>query len=62
MFQVDPQTRSIMWGIVVIVLGAGWIAFGLLGNRNTIFLATMLIVTVVLGATVAFFVRNRAAS
>jgi hypothetical protein len=62
MFQVDPQTRSILWGVVVIVLGVGWTAFGLLGNRNTVFLATMLILTIVLGASVAFFVRNRSAN
>lgn len=61
MFQVDPQTRSILWGVVVIFLGAGWIAYGLLGNRNTGFLAAMLILTIVLDATVAFFVRSRSA-
>jgi hypothetical protein len=38
MIEVDARTRSASWGIVVIILGAGWVANGLLGGGNTVFM------------------------
>jgi apolipoprotein N-acyltransferase len=62
MVEVDPRTRSTIWGLVVIILGAGWVAYGFLGNGNTVFLAIMVILSIVLGAGAAFFVRTRAST
>jgi len=58
MIEVDARTHSTIWGLVVLILGAGWIAYGLLASGNTIFLTAMLILTVILGAGAAFFVRT----
>ena len=59
MIQVDPRTRSSLVGLTAIILGAGWVAFGLLGDGNRVFLTIMLILTIVLGSGVIFFVRSR---
>jgi len=58
MIEVDARTHSTIWGLVVLILGAGWIAYGLLSSGNTVFLTIMLILTLVLGALAAFFVRT----
>jgi hypothetical protein len=57
--QVDPRTRSSLVGLTAIILGAGWVAFGLLGDGNRVFLTIMLTLTIVLGSGVIFFVRSR---
>lgn len=62
MIQVDRQTRSTIMGLVVILLASGWIAFGLLGHGNIVFLTIMLILTIVLGSGAIFFVQRRANS
>lgn len=59
MIEVDPRTRSAMMGLAVIILGGGWVAYGILGDGNRTFLAIMLILTILLGAGVAFIVRSR---
>ena len=59
MIQVDPQTRSAILGLVTIILGAGWVAFGLLGNGDKVFLTVMLVLTILLGSGAAFFLRSR---
>ena len=59
MIQVDPRTRSAIMGLSVIILGAGWVAYGLLADGNRAFLAIMLILTILLGAGAAFLVRSR---
>ncbi len=59
MIQVDPQTRSAILGLVTIILGAGWVAFGLLGNGDKVFLTIMLVLTILLGSGAAFFLRSR---
>lgn len=62
MIEVDPRTRSSIMGLTAIILGAGWVAYGLLGNGNTVFLAIMLILTILLGAGAVFLVRSRTSS
>jgi hypothetical protein len=59
MIEVDPRTRSAIMGLAVIILGAGWVAYGILADGNRTFLAIMLILTIVLGAGAAFLVRSR---
>ena len=41
------------------MLAAGWVAFGMLGNGNQIFLTIMVILTMVLGAGAALLLRTR---
>lgn len=62
MIEVDQRTRSAIWGLVVIILGAGWVAHGFLGNGNTVFLAIMVILTIILGGVATFVFRTRASS
>jgi hypothetical protein len=62
MIEVDPRTRSAIWGMVAVILGAGWVAYGFLGNGNTVFLAIMVILTILLGGVATFVFRTRAAS
>jgi hypothetical protein len=62
MIEVDPRLRSSLIGLVAIILGAGWVAYGLLGDGNRVFLTIMLVLTILLGSGVIFFVRGRASS
>jgi hypothetical protein len=48
--------------MVAVILGAGWVAYGFLGNGNTVFLAIMVILTILLGGVATFVFRTRAAS
>ena len=59
MIQVDGRTRSSIYGLIGLVLAAGWVAFGMLGNGNQVFLTIMVILTMVLGAGAALLLRNR---
>jgi hypothetical protein len=59
MIEVDPRIRSSLIGLVAIIIGAGWVAYGLLGNGNKVFLTIMLLFTILLGSGVIFFVRGR---
>ena len=59
MLQVNPQTRSAIAGLIVIVLGGGWAAYGLLGGDKT-FLTIMVILSIVLvGGSVALLGPRR---
>jgi hypothetical protein len=60
MIEVSPLTRSMIWGLVIIILGVGWAAFAILGNGNTIFLTIMVVLSIVLGAGAVLLVRVRA--
>ena len=62
MIEVDPRLRSSLIGLVAIILGAGWVAYGLLGDGNRVFLTIMLVLTILLGSGVIFFVRGRTSS
>ena len=59
MIQVDGRTRSSIWGLIGLVLAAGWVAYGMLGNGNQVFLTIMVILTMVLGAGAALLLRSR---
>jgi hypothetical protein len=58
MFMVDRPVYSALWGLVGIVLAAGWAAYGLLGGGN-VFLTVMVVLSIVLGGGVAVLVRVR---
>jgi hypothetical protein len=59
MIQVDPRTRSALWGLIGVVLAAGWVAYGTLGGGNQVFLTVMLVLTIVLAGVATFLVRVR---
>jgi phage-related minor tail protein len=58
MIEVDPRTRSALYGLIGVVLAAGWVAYGVLGGGQ-VFLAIMLVLTIVLGGVATFVVRVR---
>ena len=62
MIEVDPRIRSSLIGLMAIIIGAGWVAYGLLGDGNKVFLTIMLVLTILLGSGVIFFVRGRTSS
>jgi hypothetical protein len=59
MIQVDPRTRSALWGPIGAVLAAGWVAYAMLGNGSHVFLTVMLVLTIILGGVGTYFVRVR---
>ena len=60
MIEVQPQTRTAIFGLVAIILAAGWAAYGLIGDSNQLFLTIMVVLTILLGAGAAVLVRARA--
>ena len=59
MIEVDPRTRSSLYALVGVLLAAGWIAYGMLGNGNQVFLTVMVLLSVVSGALITFLLRSR---
>jgi hypothetical protein len=59
MIEVDPRTRSALWGLIGVVLAAGWVAFAMLGEGNQVFLTVMLILSIVLSSVATFVFRVR---
>jgi hypothetical protein len=59
MIRVDRRSYGSIWGLVVILLAAGWAAYGLIGNGDTLFLTIMVVATIVLAGGVAVLVRPR---
>jgi hypothetical protein len=62
MIPVDRPTRFAIWGMVAIVLTAGWVAFGMLASDSQLFLVTMVVVSILLGGVAVFLVRTRTPS
>jgi hypothetical protein len=62
MIEVDGRTRSSLYGLVGVLLGAGWIAYGIIGNNSKTFLVIMIILTVVLPSLITFVLRARKTS
>jgi len=58
MIEVDPRTRSSLYGLIGIILAAGWVAYGTLGGGQ-VFLTIMLVLTIVLGGVATFLFRSR---
>ena len=59
MIEVDPRVRSSLWGLIGIVLGAGWVAYGLAGNGSRVFLTVMVVLSIVLVGLATFVLRSR---
>jgi hypothetical protein len=59
MIEVDPRVRSSLWGLFGIVLGAGWVAYGLVGNGSRAFLTILVVSSIVLVGVATFVLRSR---
>jgi hypothetical protein len=58
MIQVDRRTRSAVWGLIGVLLAAGWATYGILGG-NQVFLAVMVALSIVLTGIATFVFRVR---
>ena len=58
MFQVDARMHSSIWGVIIVIVVAGWAAYGILGGGQ-IFLAVMLVLSILLVGGAFALVRKR---
>jgi hypothetical protein len=47
MFQVDPRMQASIRAMIIVLVCAGWVAYGVLGGGQ-VFLAVMLVLSIVL--------------
>ncbi len=59
MIRVSSSTYGAIWGLVGLLLGAGWVAYAMLGGGNRVFLTVMIIASMVGGAGTAILVKPR---
>ena len=59
MIQLKPQTIGSIWGLIGVLLAAGWVAYGMAGHGDTTFLTIMTVATVVLGGGAAVLLRSQ---
>jgi hypothetical protein len=58
MIEVNPPTRRAIWGLVAVILAAGWVAYGIL-DGGQVFLVVMVVLSILLGGAALFLVRTR---
>jgi fatty acid desaturase len=58
MTEVQPRARSALWGLIAVILAAGWATFGILGGGQ-VFLAIMVALSILLTGIATFLVRVR---
>jgi hypothetical protein len=58
MFQVDARTQSSIRGVIIIIVLAGWAAYGILGGGQ-VFLAVMMVLSILLVGGAFTLVRKR---
>jgi hypothetical protein len=58
MFQVDPRVQASIRGVIIVIVLAGWAAYGVLGGGQ-IFLAVMLVLSILLVGGTFALVRKR---
>jgi hypothetical protein len=56
--EVDPRTRSSLYGLFAVILAAGWAAYGLL-NLGQVGLTVMVVLSILLIGVATFLVRPR---
>jgi hypothetical protein len=63
MIEVDPRTHSAIWGLVIVVLLAGWAAYGISGGAGNpqVFLTVMVVLSILLVGGFLALVRRRKA-
>jgi hypothetical protein len=58
MFQVDPRMQSSIRAVIIVLVLAGWAAYGILGGGQ-VFLAVMLVLSILLIGGAFTLVRKR---
>jgi hypothetical protein len=58
MIVVSKQIHSAVWALITLTIGAGWVLFGLLGNGNTVILAIMIVLSMVLTGGAAILLKR----
>ena len=61
MFQVDARTQSSIRGVIIVLVVAGWAAYGILGGGQ-IFLAVMMVLSILLVGGAFALLRKRTPS
>jgi hypothetical protein len=61
MFQVDARTQSSIRGVIIVIVLAGWAAYGILGGGQ-IFLAVMMVLSILLVGGAFALLRKRTPS
>jgi hypothetical protein len=62
MIRVDRRSYGSIWGLIAILLAAGWAAYGLIGGGSELFLTLMVVATIILGGGAAVLLRPRDSS
>ena len=62
MQRISKQNVGTIWALIGLILAAGWVAYGFLGNGSQVFLAVMVIATMLLGGGAAILLRGRSDS
>jgi hypothetical protein len=58
MFQVDPRMLACIRGMIIVLVCAGWAAYGILGGGQ-VFLAVMLVLSILLVGGAFALVQKR---
>jgi hypothetical protein len=58
MQSMSRQNRGTIWALIGLILGAGWVAYGLLGSGNQVFLTVMILATMLLAGGAAILLRG----
>jgi hypothetical protein len=59
MIRVDRRSYGSIWALIALVLAAGWAAYGLIGDGNTVFLTLMVVASIILAGGAAVLLRPR---
>lgn len=58
MIELDPRTYGAIWGLLTLIVGAGWAAYGILGGGN-VFLVIMVVLSMGLLGGAGIVLRRR---
>jgi hypothetical protein len=58
MIRVNPRTYSVIWGLIIVILGTGWAIYGFLGGGET-FLTTIVVLSIILFGVAIIFIERR---
>lgn len=63
MFQVDSRIHSSIWGMIIVVVSAAWVAYSVLGGAGNpqVFLTVVMVLSIVLVGGTAALLRKRKA-
>jgi hypothetical protein len=62
MIRVDGRTFASVLAFIGVLLGAGWVAYGMLGNGDQVFMTIMIVATIVLAGGAAVLMKTKPSS